>query len=46
MTYDISSNRLQDFTNRIRQQGSDIDFWCFHWYGETIGQFYDYIWST
>ncbi|KAK3707735.1 hypothetical protein LTR37_011912 [Vermiconidia calcicola] len=37
---------LQDFLRRIRQGGSDIDFYCFHWYGETLGQFYDYIWST
>ncbi|EME89501.1 uncharacterized protein MYCFIDRAFT_206374 [Pseudocercospora fijiensis CIRAD86] len=25
---------------------SDIDFLCLHWYGETLGQFYDYIWAT
>lgn len=37
---------LQDFVRRIRLQGSDVDFWCLHWYGETLGQFYDYIWST
>ncbi|KAK5166935.1 uncharacterized protein LTR77_007664 [Saxophila tyrrhenica] len=37
---------LQDFLRRIRDGGSDIDFYCFHWYGETLGQFYDYIWST
>lgn len=37
---------LQEFLQRIRKEGSDIDFYCFHWYGETLGQFYDYIWST
>lgn len=37
---------LQDFLARIRAGGSDIDFYCIHWYGETLGQFYDYIWST
>lgn len=37
---------LKDFLHRIREAGSDIDFYCFHWYGETLGQFYDYIWST
>ena len=37
---------LQDFLRRVRQGGGDIDFYCFHWYGETLGQFYDYIWST
>ena len=37
---------LQDFLRRIREGGGDIDFYCFHWYGETLGQFYDYIWST
>lgn len=37
---------LQDFLRLIREGGSDIDFYCFHWYGETLGQFYDYIWST
>ena len=37
---------LNDFLKRIRKGGSDIDFYCFHWYGETVGQFYDYIWST
>ena len=25
---------LQDFTQRIRQRGSDVDFWAIHWYGE------------
>lgn len=28
---------LQDFLGRIRNAGSDIDFYCFHWYGETLG---------
>lgn len=37
---------LKDFLGKIRDGGSDIDFYCFHWYGETLGQFYDYIWST
>lgn len=37
---------LKDFITKIRAQGSDIDFYCFHWYGETLGGFYDYIWST
>lgn len=39
-------NWLQDFLQRVRRDGSDVDFYCFHWYGETLGQFYDYIWST
>jgi hypothetical protein len=37
---------LQDFLRRIRAAGSDVDFYCLHWYGETLGQLYDYIWST
>lgn len=37
---------LQHFLQAIRSQGGDIDFYCFHWYGETLGQFFDYIWST
>ena len=37
---------LEDFLRKIREAGGDIDFYCFHWYGETLGQFYDYIWST
>lgn len=37
---------LQDFLRQIRAGGSDVDFYCLHWYGETLGQFYDYIWST
>ncbi|KAH8774436.1 hypothetical protein F5883DRAFT_546812 [Diaporthe sp. PMI_573] len=37
---------LQEFLARIREGGSDIDFYCFHWYGVELGQFYDYIWST
>ncbi|QIX01917.1 hypothetical protein AMS68_007434 [Peltaster fructicola] len=37
---------LQDFLARIRQGGSDVDFFCLHWYGEGLGGFYDYIWST
>ena len=37
---------LERFLARIREGGSDIDFYALHWYGETLGQFYDYIWST
>ena len=37
---------LSDFVRRIREGGSDVDFYCFHWYGVELGQFYDYIWST
>ncbi|KAI4155415.1 MAG: hypothetical protein LQ340_001015 [Diploschistes diacapsis] len=37
---------LQDFIQQIRAGDSDVDFYAFHWYGETLGQFYDYIWST
>lgn len=25
---------LQEFLRRIRQMGSDVDFWAIHWYGE------------
>ncbi len=37
---------LLEFTRLIRAGHSDVDFWAVHWYGETLGQFYDYIWST
>jgi len=37
---------LQKFLQLVRQGGGDIDFYALHWYGETLGQFYDYIWST
>ncbi|KAF2772432.1 hypothetical protein EJ03DRAFT_266807 [Teratosphaeria nubilosa] len=37
---------LKEFIDRIRQEGSDVDFYCFHWYGVDLGGFYDYIWST
>ncbi|KAF2726167.1 glycoside hydrolase family 128 protein [Polychaeton citri CBS 116435] len=37
---------LRDFVARVRAGGSDVDFYALHWYGETLGQFYDYIWST
>ena len=37
---------LRRFLELIRAGGGDIDFYAFHWYGETLGQFYDYIWST
>lgn len=36
----------EDFWGRIKKQGSDVDFWCLHWYGVDLGPFYDYIWST
>ena len=37
---------LQNFLQKIRERGSDIDFLCIHWYGDSLGGFYDYIWST
>ncbi len=37
---------LKEFIGRIRDRGSDVDFYCFHWYGVELGQFYDYLWST
>ncbi|KAF2207879.1 glycoside hydrolase family 128 protein [Cercospora zeae-maydis SCOH1-5] len=37
---------LQDFLQRIRAGGSQVDAYCLHYYGETLGSFYDYIWST
>lgn len=37
---------LREFLARIREGGSDVDFYCLHWYGAELGQFYDYIWST
>ncbi|KAK3358528.1 hypothetical protein B0T24DRAFT_124842 [Lasiosphaeria ovina] len=37
---------LRDFLAAIRAQGGDVDFYALHWYGETLGQFYDYLWST
>lgn len=37
---------LQSFLAQIRVAGSDVDFYALHWYGETLGQFYDYLWST
>ncbi|KAF7185142.1 Alkali-sensitive linkage protein 1 [Pseudocercospora fuligena] len=37
---------MQEFLKRIRDKGGDVDFWCLHWYGEGLGGFYDYIWST
>ncbi|KAK5123609.1 hypothetical protein LTR85_002647 [Meristemomyces frigidus] len=37
---------LKDFLQRIRDGGSDVDFYAFHWYGVEFGQFCDYIWST
>ena len=38
--------RSQEFTKLIRDGGSDVDFWALHWYGEGLGPFYDFIWST
>jgi hypothetical protein len=37
---------LADFLAQIRAGGSDIDFYCLHWYGTDLGGFYDYIWSS
>ncbi|KAK3935955.1 glycoside hydrolase family 128 protein [Diplogelasinospora grovesii] len=37
---------LKAFLAAIRAQGGGVDFYALHWYGETLGQFYDYIWST
>lgn len=37
---------LADFLSKIRARGSDVDFYCFHWYGTELGPFYDYLWST
>ena len=37
---------LKDFLAAIRSKGGDVDFYALHWYGEELGQFYDYIWST
>jgi len=37
---------LNHFLRLIREGRSDCDFYCFHWYGCELGQFYDYIWST
>jgi hypothetical protein len=37
---------LREFLALIRAGGGDIDFYALHWYGETLGQFYDYLWST
>ncbi|KAG6363996.1 hypothetical protein INS49_009099 [Diaporthe citri] len=37
---------LREFLARVRGGGSDVDFYCLHWYGAELGQFYDYIWST
>ncbi|KAK3324816.1 hypothetical protein B0T19DRAFT_239417 [Cercophora scortea] len=39
-------NWLREFLASIRSQGGDVDFYALHWYGETLGQFYDYIWSA
>ncbi|KAH8886451.1 hypothetical protein GQ53DRAFT_875619 [Thozetella sp. PMI_491] len=37
---------LIKFLSLIHARGGDVDFYAFHWYGETLGQFYDYIWSA
>ena len=37
---------LKDFLAEIRRGGGDVDFYALHWYGEGLGGFYDYIWST
>lgn len=37
---------LLDFLARIRAAGSDVDFYCLHWYGASLGAFYDHIWSA
>jgi hypothetical protein len=37
---------LKEFISKIRAQGSDVDFYCLHWYGDALGPFYDYLWST
>jgi len=37
---------LKDFLAAVRAGGGDVDFYALHWYGETLGQFYDYLWST
>ncbi|KAK5717571.1 hypothetical protein LTR17_016014 [Elasticomyces elasticus] len=37
---------LKEFLKKIKEGGSDVDFYAFHWYGVELGQFYDYLWST
>ncbi|KAK5658422.1 hypothetical protein OQA88_2399 [Cercophora sp. LCS_1] len=37
---------LKAFLAKIREGGGDVDFYALHWYGETLGGFYDYLWST
>ena len=37
---------LKEFLALVRAGGGDVDFYALHWYGETLGQFYDYLWST
>ncbi|KAH8897185.1 hypothetical protein GQ53DRAFT_887434 [Thozetella sp. PMI_491] len=39
-------NWLISFLAAIRAQGSDVDFYALHWYGEGLGGFYDYLWSS
>ncbi|KAK4445470.1 hypothetical protein QBC34DRAFT_164212 [Podospora aff. communis PSN243] len=37
---------LKEFLSEIRKGGSDVDFYALHWYGEGLGNFYDYLWSV
>ncbi|KAK1752017.1 alkali-sensitive linkage protein 1 [Echria macrotheca] len=37
---------LKEFVEKVRAGGSDVDFYALHWYGEGLGPFYDYLWST
>lgn len=37
---------LADFLARVRAGGSDVDFYCLHWYGTDLGPFYDHLWSA
>ncbi|KAK3352504.1 hypothetical protein B0T25DRAFT_542122 [Lasiosphaeria hispida] len=37
---------LREFLRVVREGGGDVDFYALHWYGETLGQFYDYLWSV
>lgn len=38
---------LEAFLRLIRQDGKgDVDFYALHWYGESLGGLYDYLWST
>lgn len=37
---------LAQFLAKIRARGSDVDFYCLHWYGAELGPLYDHLWST